>query len=282
MAKKMPFGWRGDLVNEHAARLKQEQATREAEPPPVLPPSGSLVLHDIAKKVLGHYLHGPRPAAQRAIDLLQCVQIEAAAALTFTPVSHAFLAASARIWAGRPDDPTASALAWAAANTGAVPAADAGDDSDDLAITWARDGIPLALRQVGLQHRVQRVRSATTFDDLRDALLRKHPVLSGTPAVTADVPSLTRDADGVCSLASTGGRVVCFTGYSADLNGRGAAVLVDTSWGPPEPDGPLGSISIPSYSFWVLQEDATNRIAAGDTWIFNGFDGWPSPGVSSA
>jgi hypothetical protein len=253
-------------------------------------PGGPVVLHERARKLLGDYLPAQKQTrgtcvgrgAKRAVDLLQAdeaLEAREKGGLTgrFVPVSHSWIYAACRQHAGylnAQDGAVGAWAAWSVANDGVLASDDAGDadDSDDTAVLWGQEGVPVRLRPQAKRQIVQAVALVKTTGELAQALAQCRPV---TVASTLGFEPFVRDEDGVVASGGYWPHQMCFTGYAPDLAGRGEAFLVDQSWGAEEPRGPLGPYPIPPYSFWVLAADARRMLAAGDSWAFDRFAGWP-------
>lgn len=299
----MNFGYRPDLVKDHKARLiahlhsKGKHATFCKAAPNLKGAAPTLkILHDKVKSILGVYLaaqNQPRGTCtsrggKRACDIIQVQILGAALKDKFEYLSHAILYGQGRTIAqmldGRPNDPnsdgcTGAAIAQAANTVGLVRNVDDkdNDNSDDIAVVWGAYGVPKEVLVLAKGHIVKEIAQAQTFEDVRDALMADHPVTVASTVGFEGNRGFNRDQDGVARRGNTWPHQMIFTGYCPNLNGRGEALLVDQSWGPNQPQGPLGPYPIPSYSFWVLRPDAESMIAEGDTWIYSGFEGWVTP-----
>lgn len=296
------FGYRTELAAAHKTEVirRLQAAGKPAALHLAAPhlvrsvPTKTVVLHDAAKAVLGDYLqpqNQPRGTcisrgAKRIVDLTQCVRIGAGDGLKFAYSSHAVIYGAARehvgMLGGDPNDAnddgcTGSAAAWAVNNAGNLRNVDVKDDDNDdkLACLWGARGVPAEVKEAADDHLIKGIANAVTFDQVKIAIGNGYGV-----TVASDVGfegnGFQRDRDGVCRRGGQWPHQMCFTGYSPNLSGRGEALLVDQSWGPDQPGGPLGPIPIPSYSFWVLRPDAEAMISQGDTWVYSGFDGWPA------
>ena len=295
------LGWRGDLAPIHNAALSSILRSKglgatlaESAPHLVgnLPPK-TTILHDAAKSVLGGEFLRPQNqprgtctsrGAKRAIDLTQCIAIAGGAPQQFKYSSHAVLYGAGREHAGmlggnpnneNDDGCTGAAVAWAAMNVGNMANDEDADDdnSDDLACLWGARGVPADRKAQAGQRRIRAVTAAHSVPDVIDAIVNGYAVTVASTVGFAGIRSqhaFGRDSEGRAHRGGSWPHQMVFTGFRDDKGW----LLVDQSWGPECPDGPLGTIEIPSYSFWVEAEDAALMIREQDTWIYGGFDGW--------
>lgn len=286
------FGWRNDPAE--VQRIQGLLAASGRQPlfsaaAPNLAGYGdgkTVVLHEAAKKLFGSFLRPqfqPRGTcvsrgAKKACDLRRTVQIAlsgTAESFANDPgdyVSHAFIYGTCREHGNDlsyQDGAVGAWAAWSCANDGNLLNKDVGDDDnlDKLAVEWGARGVPPDIKGRGKAHVVGSVALCRTFEEVRDAVCALKPC---TIASDVGYEPFHRNNDGVCRAGGSWPHQMCFTGYRADLD----MLLQDQSWGPEAPDGPLGSIEIPSYSFWVPRKDAEAQIRQGDCWAFAGINGW--------
>lgn len=294
-------GWskEGSLVAAHVVRGLLEKDGKPAyfhqAAPHLLRSSQGIscvVLHDTARKVPslnGQFLNSQWQGlatcvgrgAKRIVDLTQCVHISHGEPLDFSYTSHAFIYGNAREhgrWLGVFGGAYGSWAAWSVVHDGNLSNEEAGDDDnyDDMAWLWGWRGVPREMKEKGARRLIKSVCQPRSFEDVADAVVNGYGV-----TVCSDIgfgPSCTqslRDRDGVVRAEGEWHHQMAITGYCSDLDGRGPALLEDQSYGPDNPKGPLGLYPIPSYSFWVLKEDAERQISCGDTWIYSGISTWP-------
>lgn len=246
----------------------------------------TVILHEAPKKLFGSFLksqYQPRGTcvsrgAKRACDLLRCIQI----AIGAVPekfdndeknyVSHAFIYGTCRMhgnYLSNEDGAVGAWAAWAVNNDGNLLNADTGDGDnvDDLAVQWGARGVSNDIITKGKQHLVTSVALCRSSDEVRDAVCALKPC---TIASDVGYEPFKRDQNGFCRRGGSWPHQMCFTGYRSDMD----AFLIDQSWGPDQPGGPIGSIEIPSYSFWVTRRDADVMIGQGDCWAYAGITGW--------
>jgi hypothetical protein len=297
------FGWRPELADAHVEALTQNLAAQgipvrfQDQAPHLMQgadPTKPAILHDVAKKVTGDFLRSqnqPRGTctsrgAKRAVDLTQCVLIAAGEPYEFKYTSHAVLYGLGREHAGmlggnpnneNDDGCSGAAMAWAANQGGNLANDEDQDDDnkDDMACLWGARGCPSEIKTKAAQRLIKAVALVRTPEETRDALVSGHAVTVASNVGFEGIPAqhvFGRDQDGRAHRRGTWNHQMCFTGYRPDKQW----FLVDQSWGPSSPDGPIGDLPIPSYSFWAAWDDAAAMIRQGDSWAFSGFVGWPN------
>lgn len=248
----------------------------------------TVILHRIARSVLGSFLpaqNQPRGTcvsrgAKRIVDLTQLVQIALGALQEFRLSSHAYIYGTCKEYGNDltyRDGAVGAWAAWSVANDGNLSNAEAKDDDnkDDLAVEWGAKGVPEAIKKIGRLRLIKAVAKINSFNEARDAICAGHGITVASNIGYEGIRSnrvFGRDSTGRARRGGTWNHQMCFTGYRADRD----ELLQDQSWGPDSPDGPIGDIEIPSYSFWTSRADAEAQISQGDTWAFSAFDGWPA------
>jgi hypothetical protein len=285
-----PFGWKDDpdAVAEVVKRLGGRALFQDAAPHLAGFGAGkTVVLHEAAKKALGKFLQSqfqPRGTcvsrgAKRVNDLLQVIGIaNGNLPFQFQYLSHAYIYGTCRMHGNdlsNEDGAVGAWAAWSCANDGNLTNADVGDDDnkDDLAVKWGARGVPSDVREKGKLHLSTGVAQVRSSDEIRDSVCALKPV---TCASDVGFEPFRRNQDGVCRRGGSWPHQMCVTGYRDDLD----AFLLDQSWGPDQPSGPIGTIDIPSYSFWIMRRDMDAIVRQGDCWSFAGLNGWMAESFS--
>jgi hypothetical protein len=295
MSDLPPMGWNEQAAPEGVATVKEKllragKAALFAAAAPHLVGTGAgktVILHEAPKTVLGRFLaaqNQPRGTcvsrgAKRTCDLQIFVQIVAGEPLEVPDteaklVSHAYIYGTCREHGGDlsyQDGAVGAWAAWSVAHDGLLLNGDVqdGDNQDNLAVEWGARGVPSKFKEQGRKHLVKNVAQITSAADARDALIARKGV---TIASNQGFEPFRRDAGGRCKPGGRWAHQMCFTGYRDDLKW----FLVDQSWGPNQPSGPLGDIEIPSYGFWIEWEVAEQMIRQGDCWAFDAVGAWES------
>lgn len=178
---------------------------------------------------------------------------------------------------GNQDGSTGADAAKALQDLGVVSCKDAGDTNGvdgtakthaSLAKQWGRSGLPAALKQIAVKHRVKTVSRVRSAEEVRVALTNGYPV---PICSTVGFEPFRRDSDGFCKPGGTWPHCMCIVGYRADKR----AFLVLQSWGETMPPGPK-TLGQPNCSFWITW-DACNRITkTGECYAISNFDGYPA------
>jgi hypothetical protein len=283
------FGWRRDPVAVAQVKEAMQNTGHRltfAQAAPKLIGIGSgqtAILHNYSKVVLGGFLQPqfqPRGTCvsrghKRALDLLQCVEIATMRlSYEFNYISHAGIYGACRMhgnYLSNQDGAVGAWAAWAIVNNGVVLNKDVNDDDnkDDLAVQWGSKGVPADILAKMKSHLCTTFTQAMSANDVRDALVAGKSV-----TVSSDVgfEPFHRNAEGLCKPGGSWPHCMCVTGYRADKNW----FLIDQSWGPDQPNGPIGDMDIPSYSFWIEANVMDRMVKQGDTWILTGLNGWDS------
>jgi hypothetical protein len=295
MSDLPPMGWNEQAAPEGVATVKEKllragKAALFAAAAPHLVGTGAgktVILHEAPKTVLGRFLaaqNQPRGTcvsrgAKRTCDLQIFVQIVAGEPLEVPDteaklVSHAYIYGTCRMHGNdlsNEDGAVGAWAAWSCANDGNLTNADVGDDDnkDDLAVKWGARGVPSDVREKGKLHLSTGVAQVRSSDEIRDSVCALKPV---TCASDVGFEPFRRNQDGVCRRGGSWPHQMCVTGYRDDLD----AFLLDQSWGPDQPSGPIGTIDIPSYSFWIMRRDMDAIVRQGDCWAFDAVGAWES------
>jgi hypothetical protein len=256
----------------------------------VLPGLG-VILHDAAKRALGAFLpaqNQPRGTCtsrglKRHLDLQQCSRIAGGEPLAFHEVNHAIIYGLGReiagMLGGNPNDQNDDGCTGAAVARGAVKGGELryedtteptdNRDDDRLACLFGARGVPQGYKDAAALHRAKDVAQVTTLASARLAAVNGYGF---TVASTVGFEPFRRNADGFCRPGGSWPHQMCCTGYRVDKDW----FLIDQSWGPDQPPGPIGDIDIPPYSFWVDAAAMTKMLSMQDAWVVSTFDGWPS------
>lgn len=246
------------------------------------------MLSHLVKQTLGGFFksqYQPRGTcvsrgAKRVVDLCQALAVYFGSPLTFDYASHAYIYGTCREHGGDlsyEDGAVGAWAAWSVANDGNLRNADVSDDDnlDDLAVKWGAKGVPADVKAKGRLHAVKKVVPIKSYAEARDW------IASGIGGVTVASNvgyEGSRDSNGVIRRHGSWSHQMCFTDQRED--GTMKALLQNQSWGPDQPGGPLGSVEIPSYCWWTLQDDVEQQIAENDTFGFAWVDGWQAQDVT--
>jgi len=307
------FGYRQELASAHVNDARAWISMRGEEPdvdraaPGIVgakaAPDRPVVLHDVCKKVIGDYIpsqNQPRGTCtsrglKRDLDVMQCVMIGAGAPLVFKQTNHAIIYGLGReiagMLGGNPNNENDDGCTGAAVGRGAVQGGELtyedttepgdNENSDTLACQYGARGVPTEYKAKAKNHLVKNMAQVKTTDQGRDLIVNGYGFTVASNVGFMGIRSsrsvmFTRDSNGRAHRGGTWSHQMTVQGWTPDLAGDGECFLVDQSWGPGEPDGPIGPIPIPSYSFWILKKDLAAMLAQDDSWTFSGFDGWPA------
>ncbi len=218
--------------------------------------------------------------AKRIVDLCQALAIAFGAPYTFEYTSHAYIYGTCREYGGDlsyQDGAVGAWAAWAVANDGNLRNSDVGDDDnlDDLAVKWGAKGVPADIKSKGRIHLIKDVVPIKSYAEARDWIASG---LGGVTVASGVGYEGSRDSNGVVHRRGGWSHQMCYTDQRED--GTMKALLQNQSWGPDQPGGPLGSIEIPSYCWWTLQDDVETQIAERDTFGFKWLDAWDAVDVT--
>lgn len=307
----MKFGYRQELAAEHVADTRawismtgQEPDIDRAAPGIVgtkASPDRPIVLHDACKKVTGSFLpaqNQPRGTCtsrglKRDLDVMQCVMIAAGAPLAFKQTNHAIIYGLGReiagMLGGNPNNEDDDGCTGAAVGRGAVQGGELtyddttepgdNENSDTLACQYGARGVPANYKEMAKSHLVKSMAQVKSTIQGRDLIANGYGFTVASNVGYEGIRGqhvFARDKNGRAHRGGSWSHQMTVQGYTPDLNGDGPCFLIDQSWGPLSPDGPIGPIEIPTYSFWVLESDLAVQIAQNDSWTFSGFDGWPA------
>jgi hypothetical protein len=166
------------------------------------------LLYKAWKDVNGQYIDYPAQVIgccvsrgfEHGVDLLECVQIALGhKAEKFTPTSHEFIYATARVDVGgqRGSYQDGAVGAWAAkavSTLGTVSQELVGPYDDRKCKEWGARGAPADLKAKAADHKVHTVSLVTTFEELEDALANGYPVT----VCSNQGFTLERDEHGFC------------------------------------------------------------------------------------
>lgn len=246
------------------------------------------MLSHLVRDVLGGFFkaqYQPRGTcvsrgAKRIVDLCQAMAIRFGAPFTFAYASHAYIYGTCREHGGdlsNQDGAVGAWAAWSVAHDGNLRNEDVADDDnlDDLAVKWGARGVPADIKATGKIHTVKKVVPIRSYAEARDWIASG---IGGVTVASGVGYEGSRDSNGVIRRKGSWSHQMSFTDQRED--GTMKALLQNQSWGPDQPGGPLGSIEIPSYCWWTLQEDVEKQIAENDTFGFAWVDAWEKQDVT--
>lgn len=218
--------------------------------------------------------------AKRIADLCQALAIAFGTPFAFDYISHAYIYGTCREHGGflsNEDGAVGAWAAWSVANDGNLRNSDVGDDDnkDDLAVLWGTRGVPSNIKSKGRLHLVKKVVPIRTYEEARDW------IASGIGGVT--VASNVgyegqRDTNGVVRRRGRWAHQMCYTDQREDNVMK--ALLQNQSWGPNNPEGPVGNIEIPGGTFWTIKDDVEQQLQERDAFGFAWVDAWDAQNVS--
>ena len=172
---------------------------------------------------------------------------------------------------------------WAAQSmrdVGAIPAQDyaiLGIDlskySDKVARAWQPRGPPESLIYVANNYKASGYVKISTWEQLRDAIANRIPVIVGSNVGFGSRGGAVRDKTGMLKARwwSKWPHALLFCGVS---DGKSQRVLVLNSWGNKWVRGPKWLGDEPEGSFWISREDCEKMLEADDCWAI-----LPIPGL---
>ncbi len=218
--------------------------------------------------------------AKRIVDLCQALAIRFGTAFDFKYTSHAYIYGTCREHGGdlsNQDGAVGAWAAWSVGNDGNLTNDDVQDnDNDDaLAVNWGARGVPSAIKVKGRLHLIKKVVPINSYAEARDWIASG---IGGVTVASGVGYEGSRDKNGVIRRRGSWSHQMSYTDQREDSTMK--ALLQNQSWGPDQPGGSLGSIEIPSYTWWTLQEDVETQIAENDTFGFAWLDAWEAQNVT--
>lgn len=217
--------------------------------------------------------------AGHAVDLLAAVQIVVAR----KPESWKEACTEALYGEGREianmlgggDGCYGGALAEAVSKVGVIPREAVGPYSGKRAQQWGRTGTPADIKAKSHDHLVGAVALVSTWDELRAALGNGYPV---TVASNQGF-QMVRDDKGICEARGSWAHqmMICGIFYSGTSD---ECAVIANSWGDDAFSGPAPN-DMPVFAFGGRRRTVERMLAAGDSWAFSNFDGFPGQVIPS-
>lgn len=129
-------------------------------------------------------------------------------------------------------------------------------------------GLPDDLEPVAREHLIKTVTLVTTWSEFCDSIASGYPVT----VASSQGFTKTRDSQGFAKPWGTWQHQMCFTA-SDDLSSRKGG-LCQNSWGADYFSGPI-AYDQPDGSFWVDKSIVESMLAAGDSWAYSDYVGFP-------
>jgi hypothetical protein len=135
--------------------------------------------------------------------------------------------------------------------------------------SWGRSGCPNDLEPLAKEHPIRTASLCKSYEEARDAIANGYPVsVASNRGFTSQ-----RDSAGFLSPSGSWAHQMCFGGLD-DAYSRPGLLCVN-SWGPTWVSGPKRHDQ-PDGTFWVDADVADKMLAAGDSYAYSGFVGFPS------
>jgi hypothetical protein len=212
--------------------------------------------------------------ASGAINVFQTILCLQGWPFTWMPVSHAWCYAGARMQyndLGSEDGAVGQGAFQWCRDKGVCYQAEVGDPDyykDDIAVKWARTGIPSGLIPLGRDNPLTDAFPVTSAKKACDVLF------SGGAVTVASNQGFTstRDADGFCRPSGSWAHQMHFVDIIVTANGRKGLACVQ-SWGEDAQSGPKLPEQ-PGYVFGVDMNVADAMLRVGDSQGAMNFDGF--------
>lgn len=210
-----------------------------------------------------------------AIDLLEAVQIAIGGkAEAYKETCTEAIYGAARAIAGMlrgGDGCYGSAVARAVTELGTISREAVGPYSGNRSKEWGRTGVPSDVKDKLAEHKVATASLIRTVDEAKISISNGYPFL-----ICSSVGfTLRRDKNGFCHPSGRWDHCMCVIGIREDAT---PGACVGQSWGEgPDSPGPHGPTDLdqPEFSFWVTWDALERILAAGDSYAFSSFNGYP-------
>lgn len=240
----------------------------------------NIMLHMAFIDVLGAFPEYPAQqigdctgvSGAEATDQTQCIEIALKGdAEEFKHISSEALYGMARELAGMlrgGDGCYGSAIAKALTEGGVVPREVAGAYSGQRAKEWGRRGVPAEIKQAAAQHKLGAAALVVTLEELDAGLNNGYC----GQVCSSQGFTMTRDANGMCQPKGRWDHAMKIMARRFRNNRR--EYLIGQNWGPNVPSGPLVD-NQPNFSFWIDEDVMARMLAARDSYLYSGLNGFP-------
>lgn len=273
------MGWRGDFPTRPAV-ARQFRRLQDVAPALMYGAiSDNVFLFRAWKDALGSY---PAYVKQEigdctsfgsghTTDLLQCVQMvlgkQAEAYKEICTEAIYGMGRQVANMLGGGDGCYGAAVAKAVME-GVVPREAVGPYSGRRAQQWGSSGVPADVQAAAKAHPVKATALVGTVDEAQAALGNGYPFIVCSNQGFA----MTRDANGCCRAQGSWAHCLSCSGYRTRAGKL--EFLIDQSWGPDVPDGPLTDDQ-PDFSFWITSATLAKMLSEQDSFAFSSFQGFP-------
>lgn len=135
--------------------------------------------------------------------------------------------------------------------------------------SWGASGCPNELEPIAKEHPIKTASLCRSYDEARDSIFNGYPLTVASMRGFKTV----RDSQGFCAPSGTWAHQMFFCAVDDESSRPGLCCV--QSWGQKNPTGPKRHEQ-PDNSFWVDADVADKMLAAGDSFAYSGFEGFPS------
>lgn len=237
-----------------------------------------VLLYKAWKDVLGAYPKYVRQAigdctsfgSAHACDLTQCIEIALGEPEEYKEISTEAWYGLGREIAGMlrgGDGCYGSAMAKVATDIGVVPRELIGPYSGQRANEWGHNGVPADIKKAAAEHKFDSTIGITTLQEL-DAGLN-----SGYVGIVCSNQgfTMTRDSTGACRASGSWPHCMGLAGRR--FRNSKPEYLINQSWGPNTPSGPLMDDQ-PDFSFWAEGNTVARMLSGKDSFLWSKFGGF--------
>lgn len=171
---------------------------------------------------------------------------------------------------------TGAAVAKASQEFGVVPYGTPGlpEYSGSLADTWGRKGPPEELKAIAAKHKVRTVSRITSIAEARGAICNYYAFTIASDWGNPKGKYQKLDGRLVGKRTGVWNHQMCVNGYDGSASSGRKYFHIQNSW--PISQHPTPIDDSPAGGFWIEDEELEYILAAGDSWAYSDFEGFPA------